>query len=129
MAYFKRTNIFQSIVFSRGMALVLIFLIVFMGFGLFSIVGKSMDAAKARRVSEAQATALKQKEEDLSMKLAALNTIEGQEAALREQFPVVKPGERVVVITDENAPITASAFAATEAPSKGFWNFLKGIFK
>ncbi len=127
MTYFKRTNIFKSILFSRGMALFIIFLIVFTGFGLFSIMGKSINASKDRKMAEATATELKAKEDDLSKKLAALQTADGQEAALREQFPVVKPGEHVVVITDQAEPRTPSALE-TQASQKGFWNFLRGLF-
>ncbi len=127
MAYFKRTNIFKSILFSRGMALVIIFLIVFMGFAVFSIAGKSMNAAHDRKLAEAEAVQLKQKEDDLSSKLAALQTPDGQEAALREQYPVVKPGEHVVVITDEQ-PAAAILAVPVPTPQKGFWNFLKNLF-
>ncbi len=110
------------------MALVVIFLIVFMGFALFSIMGKSINAARDRRAAEAEAVQLKLKEDDLSKKLSALKTADGQEAALREQYPVVKPGEHVVVITDDTA-VTAAPAVAGAASEKGFWNFLKNLFK
>jgi DNA-binding NarL/FixJ family response regulator len=128
MAYFKRTNIFKSILFSRGTALVVIFLIVFVGFALFSIVGKSMSASSARKLAESQATELKQKDDDMTRKLTALGTADGEEAALREQFPVVRPGEHVVVITDESQSATAIQALSPQGSQKGFWNFLKGIF-
>lgn len=130
MAYFKRTTIFKSIFFSRGMALFVIFLIVFMGFAIVSIAGKSIEAAKSRKIADAQATQLKDKEGDLSTKLTLLKTPDGQEAALREQYPVVRPGEHVVVITNENQPSAAPATeGAAPAPQKGFWNFFKNLFK
>ena len=128
MAYFKRTNIWKSILFSRGTALVVVFLIIFMIFALFSIVGKSMNASSARKLAESQATELRQKDADMTRKLAALNTVDGQEAVLREQFPVVKPGEHVVVITDESPSAATLASRETDAPQKGFWHFVKGLF-
>src|ERR1700722_17494399 len=125
MAYFKRTNIFKSILFSRGMALGILLAIVFVSFGLVSLVGKSIDASKARKVAEAQAVDLKVQESDLSTKLTALASPDGEEAALREKYPLVKPGEHVVVITDDATdPVTSDSQPAAPAPSGGFWSFL-----
>lgn len=131
MAYFKRTNIFKSFLFSRGSALAIIFVIIFVGYGLASVVGKSMDAAKERKFAEAQAANLKQKHDSLEKKLTLLHTPNGQEAALREQFPVVKPGEHVVVIADATpASVLGSTMQTEEGVSgqKNFWNFFKNLF-
>ncbi len=129
MAYFKRTNIFQSIVFSRVMALVVLLAIVFMGFALFSIANKSIEASNARKLAESQSIELKQKQLDLNKQLTELNTASGQEALLREQYPVVKPGEHVVVITDTDSGSAAVPQAASDVPRNGFWTVLKGYFK
>ena len=128
MTYNKRTNIFKQIIFSRGMAVFLLFVVIFVGFGVFSIIGKSMAASRERKIAEAQAQSLVSKQQDLTMKLAELKTAEGQEAALREQFPVVSPGERVVVINDE-APVVSSATDTKNSQTTGgFWEFLKHLF-
>ena len=130
MAYFKKPNLFQRILFSRGMVLALIFATIFVGYGLVSIVSKSIDASKARTMTEKQAESLRNKEENLSKKLTLLNTPDGKEAILREQFPVVRPGERVVVITDEAKTEENLQASIAEAPvaKRGFWNFLKNLF-
>ena len=130
MAYSKSTNIFKNVLFSRGMALAIIFLIVFVGYGLVSIAQKSIEASHARKSAEAQASSLKQKNDDMAQKLAEINTPDGREAALREQFPVVKPGEHVVVITDPDSQAATDVPIAPDTTSSGgFWNFLKNIFK
>jgi cell division protein FtsB len=130
MAYFKRTNIFKSIVFSRGMALLVLFVIVFVGYGLVSVVQKSIEASNARKIAESQATELKAKQADLSNKIRDLNTPEGQEKALRQQFPVVKEGEHVVVITDNAQEAVASAIpVSAQTSGGGFWSFLRSLFK
>ena len=130
MLYSKKQNLFKTIVFSRGMALGVLIAILLVGYGLISLVGKSVDAAKARKVAESQALDLKQKEADLSKKLNDLNTPDGQEAALREQYPVVKQGEHVVVITGsaDQVGVTQSATPATNSKSGGLWNFLRNLF-
>ncbi len=129
MPYFKRTNLFKRIIFSRGMVIVVILAILLIGYEVFSIVGKGLDAAKARKVAESQAADLKTKEAELTAKLAALNTPEGKEAILREQFPVVKEGEHVVVITEDDRPTIPPNSADQSASSGGFWNFLKNLFR
>ena len=141
MAYLKRTNLFQKILFSRGMALAIIFAVIFVGYGLISIIGKSIDASHARKIAESQAAALTQKQDALSKKLATLDTDSGKETVLKEQFPVVKQGEHVVVISDADdqaaapdsaeSPTGSSGAAATPNSSQksGFWNFLKNLFK
>ena len=121
---------FQNIVFSRGMALLVFLTILFVGYGLVSIIGKSIDASNARKVAENQANSLKAKQVELSSKIDMLKTPEGQEKSLREQFPVVKEGEHVVVITDgaQNKKPDIGALPASNK-SHGFWNFLRNLFK
>jgi hypothetical protein len=133
MAYFKRANNWQSVFFSRGMALAMIVLVAFVGYGVFSIATKSVNAAKARRLAEADATALAQKQIDLEKKTSALDTDAGKEEVLRDQYPVVKPGEHVVVITDADQGTVLAASAAHSIDQgnikPGFWSFLKNLFK
>jgi cell division protein FtsB len=130
MPYLKRTNIPKNILLSRGAALAVIFLIIFVGFGVVSITQKSIAASRDRKLSEVQAADLKQKNDDMARKLAELNTDNGKEAALREQFPVVKPGEHVIVITDQQANAVAAVSSDQETSTGGgFWNFVKNIFK
>ena len=129
MAYSKNRNIFERIFYSRGMALALLFLIVFVGFGLVSIAEKSVEASSQRKIAEAQASSLSEKNADMAKQLAEINTPEGQEAALREQFPVVKPGEHMIVITDPSEQNSPDApVEQNSAPKTGFWNFIKNLF-
>ena len=110
------------------MVFAILFFVIFMGFELVSLVGKSMDAAKARKTSEVQVQQLSKKQTELQSKIDALQTPDGREAVLREEYPVVSPGEHVVVIT-EDAPTTTSAQSdSTANTSNGFWTFLKNIF-
>ncbi len=131
MAYFERTSVWKSIMYSRGMALAVLVFVAFVGYGAASIAVKSAGAAKERRIAEQDARDLEFKQADLERKLALLATPEGKEAALRDQFPVVRPGEGVVMITEGEAAgaAPATAGAAPENASGGFWHFLKNLFK
>ncbi len=129
-SYLKKQNLFKEILFSRTTALVVLFAVFFTGYGLVSLIGKSINEAKARKVAEAQASELSKKQTELSEKLSVLNTADGQESALREQFPVVKEGEHVVVITgSEDTTSNPDGSGANQSKQSGFWNFVKSVFK
>lgn len=128
MSYQHKNNIFRSLFYSRGMVVFILFAIVFVSLGLFTLIGKSMDASKARKISEKEASVLKVKENDLTSKITSLQTPEGEEAALREKYPVVKEGEHVVVITD-NSDSNDLVSNSAKPDQGGFWNFLKNLFK
>jgi uncharacterized protein YoxC len=110
------------------MAIIVIMLVVLVGYRVVSVAQKSMEASKTRKIVESQAQSLTEKQIELSNKIDALNTIEGQETALREQFPVVKEGEHVVVITDVEPTDMEINEAIENSNKKGFWDFLKNIF-
>ena len=129
MSYFKKTNIFKQIFFSRGTIIVLFFLILFVGFALVSIMGQSMNAATERKMAEAQVLDLSKKRTDLSKKIDMLKTPEGQADALKEQYPVVSPGEHVVVINDDTAVVASASSENPPEQQKSFWDYLKNLVK
>lgn len=127
MSQNDKNNIFAHIFFSRGMVVFLFFIIIFISLGLFSIVNKSIDANIARKHAELEAEALIEKQKVLSDKLSSLQTREGQERALKEQYSVVKEGEQVVVISDdsiEDLPVSNNQ----NSNKKDFWSFLRDLF-
>ncbi len=119
---------FAHLFFSRGTVVLLFFLIVFVGLGLFSLVNKSFDASDARKIAEKQAQNLQAKETELNNKISALETRDGQEAALKEQYQVVKDGEHVVVITEAEQSDTSTELPNVENTG-GFIQFVKNLFK
>ena len=129
MSYFKKTNIFKQIFFSRGTVVVLFFLLLFMGFALYSVIGKSINAANERKMAEAQMVDLDKKQAELSAKIDILKTPEGQADALKEQYPVVSPGEHVVVINDDTTVDPVPPEQPAPEQQRGFWDYLKNLFK
>ncbi len=110
------------------MVLVLFFLCVFTGFGVYGLVGKSIDASRERKHAEAEVAVLQAKEEEMSRKINALQTLEGREEAFREQLPVVSEGEEVIVITDPAIDLRTASAQVEEPESRGFLHFLKNLF-
>jgi cell division protein FtsB len=118
--------LFKRILFSPLVAAVIVFLILFLVFETVSMVRTSIRTSKSRKDAAAELADLTAKREALEHKLALLDSDDGKEAILREQFPVVKEGEQVVVITDQDKKIPVTQ---TSAQSGGFWNWMKGLFK
>ena len=88
-----------------------------------------MDASKQRKIAETEVTDLQSKQAELSKKIDMLKTPDGQSAVLKEQYPVVSPGEHVVVITDDSG-MNSTTTSQTEQPQqKSFWQYVKSLFK
>jgi len=84
---------------------------------IISLYPKSRDAVRARNQAREELQALKEKEEELKMKIDSLNTKEGQEEALRSKYYVADEGEGVVVILDKEEE--------AKIPEKNFFENLK----
>ncbi len=66
---------------------------------------------------------LGEREVFLKSELANLNDEEGVEGELRERFGIAKPGEKVIMLIDEEATTTF------EEPDKGWWARLWSWFE
>ena len=80
-------------------------------------------------MAEAQVLDLSKKRTDLSKKIDMLKTPEGQADALKEQYPVVSPGEHVVVINDDTAVVASASSENPPEQQKSFWDYLKNLVK
>jgi len=117
----------RRIIFSR---FAFVFLTVVLGFMFYSTVKiylRSREANFVNQTVEKETEELKAKRADLSAAIQRLESEGGQEEEIRSRFPVQKPGEKAVVIveeeTKENLP---------EQSTFGFfpriWQFIKNIF-
>ena len=106
-----------------------IVLIIFGALFTYSAVGaynKSRLAREKMQEAEAEYVKLTDQKQKLSTELANANTDYGVEKALREKFNVVKEGERIIMLVDEEQ-VANSAEAVGE--NKGFFNFFVEIFR
>jgi len=88
-----------------------------------------MDASKQRRIAESEVLSLQAKKIELFKKIDMLKTSEGQSDILKEQYPVVSPGEHVVVITDDTGGGNATSTDISKPKQKSFWQYVKSVFK
>ncbi len=101
-------------------------LIIFAGLFVYSSVGaynKSRLARKKVTVASSELASLQEQKTKLGADLESANTDFGTEKAIREKFNVVKKGEKVIMIVQEE-PVEPEDRAGKD----GFWQFLKNIF-
>ncbi len=87
----------------------------------WSVFQKERAASSEARAAEAENADLMARKAALTASLEALQTPRGTEAAIRERYPVVKPGEEVITLVDPK-PDTATA---TSSASEGIWGSIK----
>ena len=101
---------------------VALFLVVFVVWGLVSVCRaylKQHEAVALRDESRMELEELEQKQNSLSEKINDLSTDAGMEAEVRERYRVVKPGEQLVIVVDNED----NAQESVQKPS--FWSRLR----
>ncbi len=118
MAQFQNKNYKKrDFLYSRPALIALGVLIIFFAYKLYALIGKSIEARHNKSAVLQQIETLHNRETELSTDISKLKTPEGIEEVIREKFRVVKEGEGVVMIVDEDKP--------KEAPKQ---NIFKRIF-
>jgi cell division protein FtsB len=105
----------------RIIMIVLIFFILFALWAVVDVFQKEQDSRTLRQQAEAQLHDLEKREIALKARIESLETLRGQEAALRDAYNVGKEGEGVVQIVDKEA-------TSTETVSHDSASFLRKIF-
>ena len=77
--------------------------------------GKLAEASGGRDSAQAELSALKQQEAQVSASVAEISSPRGVEVQLRERFGVARPGEGVIQIVRESASTSA------QAPAQESW--------
>ena len=124
MAEFKKKNQYPFWHSPIMLGILFCFLILF-SFNVIKLVEKERETSKNKIIELNKIEDLRTREASLSADLNKLNTESGVEDTIRNKFQVVKPGEKVVAIVDEDAPKPE----VTETESHGFWSWVKNMFK
>jgi cell division protein FtsB len=108
---------------SKPVLILLGFLVLFFAWNILGFWNKMRETAQNKKIAAENVASLQKQKDQLSSEINSLNTEEGKEAFIRENYGLAKQGEEEIVITDnENSPPTPST-------SSGFWGFLKNLFK
>jgi len=93
---------------------------------MIGLIEKERDTNKNKISELKKIDELRKREANLLSDISKLETDEGVEESVRDKFQVVKPGEKMVIVVDEERKDTSDINKPTE---HGFWGFIKRIFK
>lgn len=82
---------------------------------------KEKDSAQKVASAQTVLSKLEEREKILGGEIESLKTQEGLESEIRANYDVVKPGEKVLIIVDNDKPTTT-----VEKKEKGFWSWVFG---
>lgn len=116
----KKGNFWHS-----PLALVVLFLILLIfSFNMIGLIGKERETNKNKISEMNKLEDLRARETNLNKEIERLNTTEGIEESVRDKFQVVKPGEKMVIIVDDDKKENPS----DEPKDHGFWAWIKRLF-
>src|SRR3989344_2544175 len=102
--------------------IVLILVVLFLAQSVWGVWQKNRLAQGVRQEAGRELTAVKERRDALSLRVGRLETPRGQEEEIRRNFPVVKVGEKVIIIVNETATSEASS-------TESWWEKLLAPFK
>ena len=94
--------------FSRWAILVLSLVVLSLARGVYNNYDKNRMTGDDLQSIKAEVSSLQDRQSFLSDKLSRLRTGEGLDEEIRKNFPVAKPGERVIMVVDDKAEVTTS---------------------
>lgn len=98
----------------RAVILALVVALVPLSFATWSVYQRERAARTEARAAEAEHAELTARKSTLETSLKALATPRGIEAAIRERYPVVKPGEGVITLVDAPPASVATTTPPTD---------------
>jgi len=114
MLEFQDKKRFRRILYSRVTFVLVFILCVFVGRAAVSMYKSDSLTGEKRKIAEDELTAVRARENSLKAQIISLKTERGVEEELRGKFRVVKNGEGVIIVVDQEkkeATTTKSGFA------------------
>jgi cell division protein FtsB len=128
MLEFKKKQKFRKILYSKFSILILLVLLFFAAKGAFEVYQKVRVSEGHLNLVEGQYASLEARKNSIETKINKLDTELGVEEEIRKKFNVVKEGEKVVILIDdeeEKAPEPEEEVGKI----KGFWNTITSLFQ
>lgn len=104
------------------MVVVLTVVVLILGKEVWDVYKRERLARESLELARVQQEDLNRREEFLSSEIELLNDTEGVEGELRQRFGIAKPGEKVIVLVDEEATTTSPP------PELSFWKKILSWF-
>ena len=124
MREFKERQVVYRLIHSRAVLFLLIVVIVFLLKTVFGVYLKFKDSRAHRYAVQNELTELKRRADSLSREVERLGTEKGIEEEIRRQFSMVKEGEGVAIIVDNQSEDEVQSVGE----GRGFWLRVKGWF-
>ena len=102
MREYQQKHMVRTLVYSRVTLVILFLLSVLLLRSIMELNSKRHDVAKLRDDSQKEVEELKRKVDKAQKETDSISTQRGFEAYVRTTYPVVKKGEGVIVIYDDN---------------------------
>ena len=125
MAEFNRKNN-NNFWHSPLILLVLFAVLVLFTYNMIGLIGKERETSRKKDLILSNIEALRNRERTLNSDIEKLKTEEGIEETIRDKYQVVKEGEKMVVIVDNEKKETP---VVVESKEHGFIPWLKNLFK
>ena len=122
MREYQQKHMFRTLVYSRVTLVILFLLIVLLLRSIMELNTKRADVAKLRDDSQKERDGLQQKVEKARKETELIGTQRGIEAYVRTTYPVVKQGEGVIVIYDDDkVPVSTVRTKVTFFEQLSIW--------
>lgn len=106
--------------------IMLLFIFILFGYKMIYLIKKERETAHTKSEILDNLNTLQKKEASLIKDMSRIETDGGKEEIIREKYPMVQNGEKMVTIVDED--VKENPVEEKAGISHGFWNWLKGIF-
>lgn len=124
MRDFQQRGTLRRIAESKPALAVLAGIMIFSMWNLAVFWRKMNETEKNRELAAERATALEESKKHLEAQVGKLQTERGVEEVLREDFGLTREGEGVIIVVEDE-----SEKKGLEDENKGFWGWVRGIFK
>lgn len=126
MHEFNRNNK-HSFWYSPLSLIILFCILVLFIYNIIGLIEKERETSKKKDLILSNIETLRSREASLSKDIAKLKTEEGVEESIRDKYQVVKEGEKMVVIVDENQKNDISSDNES-IKDHGLWGWIKRVF-
>ena len=125
MREFQQRRIFRHFIYSKFSIFLLFIVFIFFVFSTAGVYEKKMEATRKNSDVEKELNDLKAKKDYLEAQVNRLNTDAGVEEELRDKFQIAKPGEKVLIIVNDNDKNTANE--PTTGDNKSWFRSVFGL--
>ena len=113
--------------YSPLVLMVLFCVLVLFAYNIVGLTEKERETSKKKELILSQIDTLRTRQASLSNDINKLKTDEGIEETIRDKYQVVKEGEKMVTIVDQNK--STDSQTVEEVKDHSFWGWIKRTFK